>query len=83
MNMISDTARVELEGDKIRVITVFPIMTSTDFGKNSLRDQRVRDQQRVAAPAGAVVVDTPEYVKGKILEAVRSEVQEQFMDARS
>jgi len=81
--MIPDTARVELERDTIRVITVFPRMPSTDFGENSLGDQRGRDQQRVAAPAGAVVVDTPEYVAGKILEAVRSEVHEQFMDARS
>ena len=44
MNMISDTARVELERDKIRVITVFPRMTSTDFGENSLGDQRMRHQ---------------------------------------
>jgi short-subunit dehydrogenase len=36
LNKITETARIELEADNIRVITVYPRMTATDFGKNSL-----------------------------------------------
>ena len=78
LNLISNTARVELASDNIRVITVFPRMTATDFGKNSLGSQRVRQRQRSNAPD--VVIDSPEHVAGKILEAARKEVLEQFMD---
>jgi hypothetical protein len=40
----------------------------------------VRQQQRGNAAPG-VVVDTPEYVAGKILEAIQKEPAEQFMDS--
>ncbi len=47
LNLLSETARVELAGDNIRVITVFPRTTATDFGKNSLGDRQLRQRQRV------------------------------------
>src|SRR5512143_644879 len=80
LSMLSDTARGELASDNIRVITVYPRMTATDFGRNSLGNRQVRQQQRANATPG-VVVDTPEYVAGKILEAVQKEPAEQFMDS--
>ncbi len=80
LNMLSDTARGELAADNIRVITVYPRMTSTDFGRNSLGSRQMRQQQRTGAPSN-VVVDPPEYVAEKILEAIQKEPAEQFMDS--
>ena len=80
LNMLSDTARGELAPDNIRVITVYPRTTDTDFGRNSLGNRQMRQQQRGNAAPG-VVVDTPEYVAGKILEAIQKEPTEQFMDS--
>jgi short-subunit dehydrogenase len=80
LNKLSDTARAELAPDNIRVITVYPRMTATDFGKNSLGNREMRQQQRSAAPRRDVVVDTAEYVADKILAAIQTEPAEQFMD---
>jgi short-subunit dehydrogenase len=82
LNMLSETARVELAPENIRVITVFPRMTSTDFGKNSLGNRREREGQRSAASRN-IPVDTPEYVAERILEAARNEPAEQFMEEQS
>ena len=79
LNLLSGTARVELAPENIRVVTVFPRTTATDFGKHSLGDQQLRQQQRSAA-AGHAVVDTPEFVAEKILEAAQNEPAEQYMD---
>ncbi len=79
LNMLSETARVELAPANIRVITVYPRMTATDFGKNSLGDRATRQSQREGAPAN-VVVDSPEYVAERILAAARHEPAEQYMD---
>ncbi len=80
LNMLSNTARGELAPDNIRVITVYPRMTSTDFGRNSIGNRQVRQQQRGNVRPD-VVIDTPEYVAEKILEAIQKEPTEQFMDA--
>jgi short-subunit dehydrogenase len=80
LNILSDTARGELASDNIRVITVYPRMTATDFGRNSLGNRQMRQQQRAGAAPG-VVIDSPEYVAEKILEAIRKEPAEQFMDS--
>jgi short-subunit dehydrogenase len=76
LNMLSNTARVELDADNIRVITVYPRMTDTDFGKNSLGNLQGRTYQR---PAG-LVIDSADHVAGKILEAAVKEAEEQFME---
>jgi len=78
LNMISETARVELEKDNIRVITVYPRTTATDFGKNSLGDLQLRQRQRSAATASHPV-DSADYVAGKIMQAIETEPAEQFM----
>jgi short-subunit dehydrogenase len=80
LNMLSDTARGELAPDNIRVITVYPRMTATDFGRNSLGNRQMRQQQRGNA-APSMVIDSPEYVAGKILEAIQKEPAEQYMDS--
>jgi short-subunit dehydrogenase len=78
LNMLSDTARGELSADNIRVITVFPRLTATDFGRNSIGDQRVRQRQRAQA---TMVPDSTEHVADKILEAAQKEPAEQYMDS--
>ncbi len=78
LNMISQTARVELAGDNIRVITVLPRSTATNFGANSLGNRGMRQRQREGA--SGVVVDPPEYVAGKILEAIQEEPAEKYME---
>ncbi len=92
LNKLSETARVELAGDNIRVITVFPRMTATDFGKNSLGNERMRQQQRAGRPQAGTAsqsgwvpqVDSVDYVARRILLAVQNEVEEQYMeDAKS
>jgi NAD(P)-dependent dehydrogenase (short-subunit alcohol dehydrogenase family) len=80
LNILSDTARVELAADKIRVITMYPRMTDTDFGKHSLGDQGMRQHQRASA-SPAVVVDNSEMVAEKILLAAQKEPDEQYMDS--
>lgn len=80
LNMLSDTARGELAPDNIRVMTVYPRMTATDFGRNSLGNRPMREQQRANAAPG-MVIDSPEYVAEKILEAIQKEPAEQFMDS--
>ena len=78
LNMLSETARVELAPDNIRVITVFPRITLTDFGKNSLGNREMRQGQRAVGPA--VPMDTPEHVADKIVEAAQREPAEQTME---
>jgi short-subunit dehydrogenase len=76
LNMISDTAREELATDNIRVTTMFPGMTATNFGHNSLASATAT---RMRPPANAQV-DSAEDVAQKILEAARNEPDNQYMD---
>ena len=80
LTMLSETARVELADENIRVVSVFPRMTSTDFGKNALHSGGIDHQERRAQSVGKIPIDSPEYVAGKILDAVQSERAEQYMD---
>ncbi len=80
LNLLSATARVELAADNIRVITVFPRTTATDLGKHSAGDLQLRERQRVRASSSGQTVDSPEYVAGKILEAVQAEPEEKYME---
>ena len=74
LNMLSDTARGELVSEHIRVISVYPRVTATDFGKNAL-DVRRHPRQGSSNPS-----DTPEFVAEKILGAALHELDEQYMD---
>ena len=78
--MLFDTARVELAEDNVGVITVYPQVTSTDFGRHSLGNQRMRQHQRTSA-SPAKAIDTPERVAEKILLVAQEEPDEQFMDS--
>jgi short-subunit dehydrogenase len=77
LNMLSETARVELAAENIRVITVYPRLTATDFGKNSLGNEQLRQRQR--ASVSSMTPDSPELVAEKILEAAQKEPAEQYM----
>ncbi len=79
LNLLSETARFELESSGIKIITMFPRTTATDFGKNSIGNQALRQRQRGQAHA-SVPVDSPEAVAQKIVEAIRRELPEQYMD---
>ncbi len=78
LNILSETARHELADDNIKVCTVFPRITGTDFGKNSLGDPELRRRQRSAG--GLVPVDTVDFVAGRILQAIQTEAAEQYME---
>ncbi len=79
LNMLSETSRIELGGENIRVINVYPRLTATDFGKNSLGNRQLRHSQRTSSPGGQTP-DSPELVAEKILEAAQKEPAEQYMD---
>ncbi len=73
LESISAIARVELAPDGIRVITVSPGRTVSDFGQNAIR----ADQS--AAPLGGLSSggdspDTAEFVADRIIAAIRAEV---------
>jgi NAD(P)-dependent dehydrogenase (short-subunit alcohol dehydrogenase family) len=76
LNLLSETAREELASENVRVITVYPGPTLTDFSKHSLGEQQVRRN-----PPAGIIPDTPEFVAQKILEAARKEPAEQLMRA--
>jgi short-subunit dehydrogenase len=82
LNMLSETARVELSAENIRVLTVYPRMTSTDFRKNTLGSVtgNLGLEPYHSATDKKIPVDSPEFVAGKILEAVQREHAEQYMD---
>jgi short-subunit dehydrogenase len=85
LNMISLTARAELANDNIRLSIVYPGRTATEFAKNAVTDPSL---PYGSAPAGGTPRAMPdpdrvEDVAEKILEAVRSEAPEEFMESLS
>jgi short-subunit dehydrogenase len=79
LNMISNTAREELASDNIRITTMFPGQTATNFGKNSLATSKT-NQQGPRPRQGGPEPDSAEAVAQKILEAARNEPHDQYMD---
>jgi len=77
LNLLSDTARGELAPDNIRVITIFPRMTATDFGAHSLGRTWERQSRHAHT---SVPVDSAEHVANRILDAAINEPEEQYMD---
>jgi NAD(P)-dependent dehydrogenase (short-subunit alcohol dehydrogenase family) len=75
LNMLTDTARGELASEQIRVISVYPRVTATDFGKNALGVRR-QQPQGSSNPSR----DSPEFVAEKILAAALNELDEQYME---
>ncbi|WP_216320795.1 SDR family oxidoreductase [Deinococcus aestuarii] len=74
VNHLSDIARLELAPLGIRVSTVYPTRTATDFGFNSVG---IRPGEGEAYAQG----DSAESVAGLILEAVRTEAPEVMAEA--
>jgi short-subunit dehydrogenase len=79
LNMISDTAREELASENIRITTMFPHRTATNFGKNSLATPKTNQQGPRPSQSGPES-DSAEAVAQKILEAARNEPHDQYMD---
>lgn len=76
-----ETARTELAGDNIRVITFYPRRTSTEFGAHSIGDEKSREvfRRTLIESLQASQSDSAEFVAGKILEAAISEEPEIFI----
>jgi short-subunit dehydrogenase len=66
---ISLTAREELKKDNIIVGVVYPYITLTNFGKNTIRDPHGEDWLPGESPTPA---DTADYVAQKILEGIEN-----------
>jgi short-subunit dehydrogenase len=79
LNMISDTAREELAPENIRITTMFPRQTATNFGKNSLATSKTH-QQGPRPSQGGSEPDSAEAVAQKLLEAARHEPHDSYMD---
>jgi NAD(P)-dependent dehydrogenase (short-subunit alcohol dehydrogenase family) len=78
LNGLSLTARNELAADNIRVVLFHPGMTTTDFGKNALRENP-GDGPRPTVDRPLPSPDSAEDVARKILEAAVSEPAEMGM----
>lgn len=66
---LSLTAREELKKDNIVVGVVYPYITLTNFGKNTIKDPQGEDRQPGNSPTPA---DTAEYIAQKILEGIEN-----------
>ena len=78
LNGLSLTARNELAADNIRVVLFHPGLTATDFGKNALVEENMRNWR----PGGNQPMpepDSAEAVAHKILEAAITEPAEMGM----
>lgn len=73
LNSLSDAARLELAPDNIRVITVYPHNTASDFASNGLLFGTIN----VEAPSDTA---PSEFVAQKILEAALEEPAEKHME---
>lgn len=78
LNGLSLTARNELAADNIRVVLFHPGMTATDFGKNALVEEHMRNW-RPTSNQPMPEPDTAEAVAHKILEAAITEPAEMGM----
>jgi short-subunit dehydrogenase len=71
LDAISDAARLELQEDNIRIMTVYPGLTSTNFFRHSLGSTNTSD----TAPRG-ILADT---VAKRIVLSVRKEPRVLYM----
>ena len=81
MTGISLAARQELKNDAIVVSVVYPYITITDFGKNTIRESPADDGGKQDAP-GPTPPDSADYVAHKILEGITSGEAEIFAHNR-
>jgi NADP-dependent 3-hydroxy acid dehydrogenase YdfG len=76
LNALTLTARMELAPDNIRVGLMLPGITATDFFANAIRVNLGQTEQMRRQ-----VLDSPEHVAEKILEAVETEAAEVYADS--
>ena len=79
LNALSLTARAELAGDNIRVGIVIPGLVTNDFHQNAIHYEPPSRAIQANRPGGSVPTFTSEQVAEKVLEAVQTEVAEQYM----
>lgn len=79
LNGLSLTAHNELAADHIRVVLFHPGLTSTDFGKNALREDDGRAGRPPSGNGSMPNPDSAEDVARKILEAAITEPVEMGM----
>ena len=78
LNQLSATARAELAPDNIRVCLMFPRTTATHFRENGLNYSGAKPR-----PGVPIQIDSAEAVAERILEAIRTEPAEQYMENAS
>ncbi|MFI5265144.1 MAG: SDR family NAD(P)-dependent oxidoreductase [Candidatus Levyibacteriota bacterium] len=74
---ISLTAREEFKKNNISVTVIYPYITETDFEKNTIRDGKQEwpeDGEGYTPPPS----DPPDYIAGKILDAIKSGASEVY-----
>jgi NAD(P)-dependent dehydrogenase (short-subunit alcohol dehydrogenase family) len=76
LDAISDSARIELRRDNIRVVTVYPDATDTLFYEHAIGGPAEKEEEKKEAAARR----SAQFVAEKIVQAVRSEPRVQFMD---
>jgi NADP-dependent 3-hydroxy acid dehydrogenase YdfG len=81
LDLVSNTARKELVAENIRVITIYPPNTATNAAKHMLGNPEflMSSLSKVLTSTGTIVV-TAESVAEKIVEAVRTEPDNLFLD---
>lgn len=75
LNALTLTARAELERDNIRVSLMIPGLTETGFQQNAAATRIEFPRQTT------MMMDTPEHVAEKIVEAIESEAAEVYADS--
>jgi short-subunit dehydrogenase len=76
---LSLTARAELKGDNISVSVIYPYITSTDFGKNTIKSSESmswENEEPESAQEAWSKADPPEYVAKLIVEAIEEGMAE-------
>jgi NAD(P)-dependent dehydrogenase (short-subunit alcohol dehydrogenase family) len=79
LNTLSAYERTELAPDNIRVITMYPDLTASDFSSNALIFGLRPVSGSATGEGEPVIADRPEKVAQKILEAASGEPAEQYM----
>ncbi|KMQ50344.1 short-chain dehydrogenase [Chitinispirillum alkaliphilum] len=80
LEALTESARLELKKDNIRLITVYPGLTKTNFFKNALRSHTdIKQQTGTFTPRGR----SPEYVAAQILRGAQKEPHDVYMGVKS
>jgi NADP-dependent 3-hydroxy acid dehydrogenase YdfG len=74
LDALSESARIELACENIRIVTVYPGVTATNFFDSQLGQSEKTSVSRLKRPP-----DTPEFVAEKIVQAARREPRELFV----